>query len=65
VDARIVEDVILPEVVSENARFKQWNHILTAEFNQDGLSRCTQIPESRLFVLFSVFFRDISALSLH
>lgn len=34
--ARIVDDVILPEVVPENARLKQWSHILTAEFNQDG-----------------------------
>ena len=34
--ARIVNDVILPEVEPENARLKQWSHILTAEFNQDG-----------------------------
>jgi hypothetical protein len=34
--ARIVEDVILPEVVPEHARLKQWSHILTAEFNKDG-----------------------------
>jgi hypothetical protein len=34
--ARIVDDVLLPELVPEEARLLQWNHILTAEFNQDG-----------------------------
>jgi hypothetical protein len=34
--ARIVDDVILPEVVPHHVRLRQWSHILTAEFNQDG-----------------------------
>jgi hypothetical protein len=34
--ARIVEEVILPELVPEEARLRQWSHILTAEFNRDG-----------------------------
>ena len=34
--ARIVDDVIMPELVPEEARLRQWNHILTAEFNTDG-----------------------------
>jgi hypothetical protein len=33
---RIVDDVIMPELVPEEARLRQWNHILTAEFNRDG-----------------------------
>jgi hypothetical protein len=34
--ARIVEEVILPQLVPEEARLRQWSHILTAEFNSDG-----------------------------
>jgi len=34
--AKIVDDVILPEVEPDHVRLKQWSHILTAEFNQDG-----------------------------
>jgi hypothetical protein len=34
--ARIVDDVIMPEIVPEDARLKHWSHILTAEFNRDG-----------------------------
>jgi hypothetical protein len=34
--ARIVEDIILPQLIPEEARFRQWSHVLTAEFNQDG-----------------------------
>jgi hypothetical protein len=33
--ARIVDDILLPELVPEEARFRQWNHILTAEFNRN------------------------------
>jgi hypothetical protein len=34
--ARIVDDIILPELIPEEARFRQWCHVLTAEFNPDG-----------------------------
>jgi hypothetical protein len=34
--ARIVEEVLLPQLVPEQARLIQWSHILTAEFNRDG-----------------------------
>jgi hypothetical protein len=34
--ARIVEEVLLPQLVPERARLLQWSHILTAEFNRDG-----------------------------
>jgi hypothetical protein len=34
--ARIVEDVVLPQLAPEQARLRQWSHILTAEFNRDG-----------------------------
>jgi hypothetical protein len=34
--ARIVEEVLLPQLVPEEARLRQWSHILTAEFNPDG-----------------------------
>ncbi len=34
--ARIVEEVIFPQLVPEEARLRQWSHILTAEFNSDG-----------------------------
>jgi hypothetical protein len=34
--ARIVEEIILPQLVSEEARLRQWSHVLTAEFNSDG-----------------------------
>ena len=34
--ADIVDDVVLPEVAPDDIRLKQWSHILTAEFNQDG-----------------------------
>jgi hypothetical protein len=34
--ARMVEDVLLPQLVPEQARLIQWSHILTAEFNRDG-----------------------------
>ncbi|SEB44323.1 hypothetical protein [Terriglobus roseus] len=33
---KTVDDVIMPELVPEEARLRQWNHILTAEFNRDG-----------------------------
>jgi hypothetical protein len=31
--ARIVDDILLPELIPEQARFRQWCHVLTAEFN--------------------------------
>ena len=34
--AQIVEEVILPQLRPEEARLRQWSHILTAEFNPDG-----------------------------
>lgn len=34
--ARIVAEIILPQLVPEEARLRQWSHILTAEFNSDG-----------------------------
>jgi hypothetical protein len=34
--ARIVDDVLLPELVPEQARLRKWNHILTAEFNPEA-----------------------------
>jgi hypothetical protein len=34
--ARIVEEIILPQLVPEEARLRQWSHFLTAEFNSDG-----------------------------
>lgn len=34
--ARIVEEVLLPQLVPDEARLRQWSHILTAEFNSDG-----------------------------
>jgi hypothetical protein len=34
--ARIVEEIILPQLVPEEARLRQWSHVLTAEFNKDG-----------------------------
>jgi hypothetical protein len=34
--ARIVEEVLLPQLVPEEARLRQWSHVLTAEFNSDG-----------------------------
>ena len=34
--ARIVDDIILPQLIPEEARLRQWSHVLTAEFNKDG-----------------------------
>lgn len=34
--AGIVEEVILPQLIPEEARLRQWSHVLTAEFNPDG-----------------------------
>jgi hypothetical protein len=34
--ARIVDDIILPELISEEARYRHWCHVLTAEFNPAG-----------------------------
>ncbi len=34
--ARIVGDVVLPQLVPEQARLRNWSHVLTAEFNRDG-----------------------------
>lgn len=34
--ARKVDDVLLPQLVPEEARLRDWSHIVTAEFNRDG-----------------------------
>jgi hypothetical protein len=34
--ARIVEDVLLPQLVPEQARLRNWSHVVSAEFNRDG-----------------------------
>lgn len=34
--ARIVEEILLPQLVPKEARLRQWSHILTAEFNSQG-----------------------------
>ncbi len=51
--AKIVEDIILPELIPEEARMRQWCHVLTAERNQDGFYSRSQFfvgPRLKPFV---------------
>ena len=51
--ARIVEDILLPQLVPEEARMRLWSHILTAEFNPDGFFARMQFfvgPQLKPFV---------------
>jgi hypothetical protein len=51
--ARIVEEILLPQLAPKEARLRQWSHILTAEFNSQGFFSRMQFfagPRLRPFV---------------